>query len=249
MNDPVKIEAMREGGKKLGRVKNALVESVVPGMLFEEIEALAQKLIADEGATPSFPSVEGYSYATCITKNEGCCHGVPVGKKVDDGDIITIDTGLIWKGYHLDTTHTVYAGNSKKMPTETKEFLRIGQEALDTAIAAARVGNSVYDISVAMQEVIEGAGYGAVYQLTGHGIGKSLHEPPYIPCIAYSQDKRLKLKEGQTLAIEPMYTMGNPYLILGKDKWTYETKDKSLSGMFEDTVLITSNGPEILTRV
>jgi methionyl aminopeptidase len=100
-----------------------------------------------------------------------------------------------------------------------------------------------------MQGVIEGAGYGAVYQLTGHGVGRELHEPPYIPCVAFAQDKRLKLQAGQTLAIEPMYAMGDPELVLGKDGWTYETKDGSLTGMFEETVLVTSGAPEVLTEL
>ncbi|PWU23136.1 type I methionyl aminopeptidase [Candidatus Cerribacteria bacterium 'Amazon FNV 2010 28 9'] len=247
-SDPNRIALMREGGARLARVKYALNEMVRPGVLFEEIESEAQRLIKKEDATPSFMTVHGYKYATCITKNEGCCHGVPVGKKVNPGDLITIDVGLVYQGYHTDTSTTVYAGNEAKAPKEIREFMAIGRQALDNAIAKARAGNSVYDISKAIQDTIEDAGYGAVYQLTGHGVGKQLHEDPYIPCVAYVEDKKIKLHEGQTIAIEPMYAMGNPYLILGKDKWTYETRDKSLTGMFEDTVLITSGNPEILTR-
>lgn len=239
---------MRASGKKLGSVKRALIAMVKPGLLFEEIEAKAQELIAAQGATPSFMTVAGYSHATCITKNEGCCHGIPVGNKVNEGDLITIDVGLVFDGYHTDTSYTVYAGDSTKMPAEVRRFLEVGQQALDNAIAKARVGNSVFDISQAIESTVEEAGYSPVYQLTGHGIGKSLHEPPYVPCVTYSQDKRLKLIEGMAIAIEPMYAMGNSELVLGKDKWTYETKDRSLTGMFEDTVLITSGKPEILTR-
>ncbi len=246
--DPQKSARMRASGEKLARVKRALIAMVKPGVMFEEIESRAQELIAAQGATPSFMTVEGYKYATCITKNEGCCHGLPLGKKVNSGDLITIDVGLVFNGYHSDTSYTVYAGDETKMPPEIRHFLDVGKQALDNAIAKAVMGNSVYDLSLAIQETVEGAGFGAVYQLTGHGIGKSLHEPPYIPCVAFAQDKRLKLHEGQTLAIEPMYAKGNPELILGKDKWTYETKDGSLTGMFEDTILITSGKAEILTR-
>jgi methionyl aminopeptidase len=246
--DPLKPEKMRASGKKLAIVKRALIDMVAPGILFEEIESRAQALIKEQGATPSFMTVEGYKYATCITKNEGCCHGVPTGHKVEEGDLITIDVGLVFDGYHSDTSYTVYAGDETKMSDTVRHFLETGKAALDNAIAQAVVGNSVYDISLAIQETIEGEGYGCVYQLTGHGIGKTLHEPPYVPCVTFKQDKRHMLTEGQTLAIEPMYTFGDPELILGKDKWTYETKDKSLSGMFEDTVLITSGKPEILTR-
>jgi methionyl aminopeptidase len=245
---PDKPEKMRESGKRLAIVKHSLIEMVKPGLMFEEIEAAAQKLIKEQDSIPSFMTVDGYKYATCITKNEGCCHGIPAGKTVKEGDLITIDVGLVHDGYHSDTSHTVYAGDQQKMPEDVRRFLAIGQQALDNAIDQARIGKTVYDISKAIQDTIENAGYGAVYQLTGHGIGKSLHEDPYIPCVAYVQDKKYKLTEGQTVAIEPMYAMGNPYLVLGKDKWTYETRDKSLTGMFEDTVLITAQGPEILTR-
>lgn len=247
LSNTVKSEAMRRSGAKLSRVKHALVAMVRPGVLFEELETEARSLIELEGSTPSFMTVDGYKYATCITKNEGCCHGVPAGKKVEAGDLITIDVGLVYAGFHSDTSITVYAGDEKKAPGQIRVFLETGRRALANAIQKAIVGNSVYDISKAIQNTIEAAGYGAVFQLTGHGIGKSLHEPPYVPCVTYEQDKRHKLKEGMTLAIEPMYAMGNPELVLGKDGWTYESIDRSLTGMFEETILITSGKPEILT--
>ena len=246
--DPNKIPLMRESGQRLSRVKRGLIEFVIPGVMFEEIEQKAQELISQEGGTPSFMTFPGYKYATCLTKNEGCCHGLPIGYTVKAGDLITIDVGIVYQGWHTDTSITVYVGDESKAPESIRTFLEVGRQALANGIAKARVGNSVYDISLAIQETIEDAGYGAVYQLTGHGIGTSLHESPYIPDVAYPQDKKLKLYEGQTIAIEPMYAMGNPYLVLGKDKWTYETKDKSLTGMFEETVLITSGSPEILTK-
>lgn len=248
MINETKIAAMREGGKRLATVRLKVIEAVVPGVSFEHLEEIAQEWIKKLHATPSFPTVDGYKYATCITKNEGCCHGLPVGKVVEEGDLITVDVGLIFDGYHTDTSITVFAGNQEAINDETREFLETGKRALANAISKAKVGNSVYDISRAIEETIEGAGYGAVYQLTGHGVGKKLHEPPYIPCVAFKQDKRLLLTEGQTIAIEPMYSMGNPELVLGADGWVYETKDKSLTGMFEETVLITRSGPEILTK-
>lgn len=242
-----KIEAMQIGGKKLASIKQQLREAAVPGVRFEDLEALAQEQIKKEGALPSFSTVEGYEWATCITKNEGCCHGVPRDKKVEDGDVLTIDVGLIYKGYHVDTTTTFYVGDESKADPKTLEFLRVGKEAMDVAIAKARIGNSVFDISKAMQTCIEGHGYGAVYQLTGHTIGKTLHEDPQIPCIAYRSDKKRKLYEGMTICVESMLAMGDARLKLGDDGWTYETVDGSLSGMFEETVLITASGPQILT--
>ncbi|HSW89774.1 MAG TPA: type I methionyl aminopeptidase [Patescibacteria group bacterium] len=247
--DQQKISAIREGGKKLAAVKHLLVEHTHPGVHFEELEKIAWDEIIRLGAKPSFPTVDGYKYATCITKNEGCCHGVPVGKTVEDGDVITLDLGLIWNGYHTDTTETVYVHEKKKADPKIEEFLRVGRLALDKAISKAQVGNSVWDISHAIEKTISEHGYEAVYQLTGHAVGKHLHEDPQIPCVAYRSDKKIPLVEGMTLAIEPMYAMGNARLVLGGDGWTYETADKSLTGMFEDTVIVTSGEPEIVTRV
>jgi methionyl aminopeptidase len=239
-----KITAMREGGERLGRIKQQLAEFTHIGTTFEEIEDEAQRLIKEAGALPSFSTVPGYHWATCIMKNEGMEHGIPKNKKVEDGDIIKIDVGLIYDGYHLDTTTSFIVGSST---TEKELFLEVGQRALAKAINKARVGNAVYDISSAMQRVIEGAGYSCVHQLTGHGVGKNLHEDPSIPCLAQRSDKRIKLYEGQTIAIEPMYAMGDATLVIDEDGWTYKTKDGSLSGMFEETVLVTKDGPEILT--
>ncbi len=249
MNQAVqeKIAAMRSGGKKLAEVREALVKFTKVGTRFDEIEKEAQRLIHATGATPNFALVPGYHWATCLMKNDEMCHGIPKHEKVvEDGDLITIDVGLLYKGYNLDTTASFLVGNATQ---ERKDFLDVGKKALQRAIDAAVIGNSIYDISFAMQKVVERKGFGMVYQLTGHGIGKELHEEPHVPCIAQRSDKRKKLYEGQTIAIEVMYAMGDAFLVLDKDGWTYRTADHSLSGMIEETVLITANGPEILTKV
>jgi methionyl aminopeptidase len=244
--DHKKITAMREGGKRLGEVKHKLVAFTKLGMSFAEIEAEAQRLIKAAGAVPNFALVPRYHWATCIMKNDEVCHGIPTAeKKVNDGDLITIDVGLLYDGYNLDTTASFLVG--KKNP-KLVEFLEVGQKALDRSIEQAVMGNSIYDISFAMQKTAERKGYGLVYQLTGHGIGKQLHEDPMVPCIAQRRDKKEILFEGQTIAIEIMYTMGSPALILDKDGWTFRTQDKSIAGMIEETVLITKDGPEILTK-
>ncbi len=239
---------MRVGGKKLAGVKQALIEAARPGVSFEKLEALAQERIAQEGATPSFSTVPGYDWATCISKNEGCCHGVPKNNTVAEEDVLKLDVGLVWGGYHVDTTATIYVGDQKQADPAVLQFIADGWEILDKSIAKAIIGNSVYDISRTMQDAIEEKGYGAVYQLTGHAIGRMLHEDPQIPCVAYKSDKKHKLFEGQTICVEVMDAMGDAYLVLGDDGWTYQTEDRSLTGMFEDTVLITTNGPEVLTR-
>lgn len=240
-----KIMAMTEGGAILGRVKKQLRMFTKVGTRFEDIEAEAQRLIKAAGAKPSFSTVPGYSWATCLMKNDETCHGIPRHKVVEDGDVMKIDVGLIWNGFHLDTTDTFVVGTSTR---EIDTFLAIGKKSLQKAIDRARVDNSVYDISTAMEKVVTRGGYNLVYQLCGHGISTQLHEKPDVPCIAQRSDKRLKLYEGQTLAIEVMYTMGNAHLIIDKDGWTYRTADRSLSGMFEETVLITAAGPQILTQ-
>ncbi len=242
--DQKRIAAMRQGGKLLGGVKHALQDFAGAGVSFEAIEAEAQRLIRAAGAVASFSTVPGYSWATCIMKNHELCHGIPEGKQVDSGDILTIDVGLMYQGYHLDTTTTFAVG---KVPAATKEFLAIGQKALKLAIAEVRPGASVYAVSHAMEKALDKAHFGAVYQLTGHGIGAQLHMEPSIPVVAQSQQKRELLTEGQTIAVEVMYTKGEPHLELAPDKWTYQTIDGSLSGMFEETVLVTTKGAEVLT--
>ncbi|MCB9813041.1 MAG: type I methionyl aminopeptidase [Pseudomonadales bacterium] len=240
-----KIDSMREGGKILGIIKKQLVEFSVLGTTFEAIEAEAQKLIKKSGRTPSFSTVPGYHWATCIMKNDEVCHGVPKNKKINDGDVITIDVGLINNNYHLDTTITFAVGN---VDQKIMDFLNVGKKSLKNAIEKARIGNSVYDISRAMEKPLARSGYGVVFQLTGHGVGEELHMNPAIPCVANKSDQNVKLHEGQTIAIENMYTMGSPVLEESSDGWTYKTIDGSISGMFEETVLITQNGPEILTK-
>ena len=240
-----KITAMQAGGKILAQVRDAVVAEVKPGVSFETLEAIAQHELKRLGAEPSFSTVEGYRWATCITKNEGCVHGIPVGKTVDFGDIITIDVGALYGGYHTDTSITVCAGECSK---RVQQFIATGVKAVDAAIAQVHAGATVYDLSLAMQSVVESAGYRCVYQLTGHGVGKKLHMDPSIPCYADERSKKDILHEGQTLAVEIMYAMGNPKLVLAADGWTYETEDHSLTGMYEHTVLVTKDGVEVLTR-
>ena len=239
-----KFEASIKAGKILAEVRDIVLAAVNPGISFEELEAIAQREIKKRGAKPSFTTVADYQWATCITKNEGCCHGIPREKKVAKGDLITVDVGVLYEGFHSDTAATVCAGSCTK---EQEEFLLAGKEALQNAIQQAQPGNSIYDISKAMQDTIESSGYSVVYQLTGHGIGRKLHEPPNIPCFADEKNKKYVLKADKMIAIEIMYAKGKPSLVLDEDGWTYSTEDGSWTGMFEHTVLITEHGPEVLT--
>jgi methionyl aminopeptidase len=186
-----------------------VVAAVKPGVKFEELEAIAQAGLKKRGAQVSFATVADYKWATCITKNDGCCHGIPVGKTIEDGDLITIDVGALYQGYHSDTSYTLQAGKQTK---DRQHFLEVGKASLEAALSRVTAGNSVISVSRAMQEVVEKAGYSAVYQLTGHGLGKKLHQSPNIPCYADERSKKILLEEDQLLAIEVMYTEGDPTL-------------------------------------
>lgn len=243
-DDERRITAMREGGQRLRRVKKELVKFCHVGTTFEEIEAEAQRLIKEEGAIPNFALVKGYDWATCVMVNDALCHGIPKNGVLKDGDVVSIDVGLLYKKYNLDTSISFGVG---KLDGDKQRFLEVGKQSLKRAISKAKVGASIYDVSRAMQKVVETKGYSAVYQLTGHGIGLKLHDDPAIPCVALKSDKKIKLHEGQTVAIEIMYTAGRPEVKEDSDGWTFRTVDGSLSGMFEETVLVTKNGPEVLT--
>lgn len=240
-----KSEAMRVGGRALARVKHQLQSQTHVGTRYEEIESLAQSLIAAEGMSPSFSTVPGYHWASCVMKNDALCHGIPRHNQVQDGDLLTIDVGLINQGYHLDTTISFAVGKQK---ASVRRFLEVGEQSLRAAIATVKPGQTVYAISRAMEKIVSRHGYGVVYQLTGHGVGEQLHMSPTIPCVAEPRDKHVLVTEGQTLAIEIMYTMGSPDLVIDADKWTYRTADGSLSAMFEETVLVNAQGVEVLTN-
>lgn len=243
--DRPRIEAMVKGGALLGVIRDQLRVAATAGVTFEALEALAQRLIKEVGAKPSFSTVQDYHYATCVMKNDALCHGLPLDGVVELGDIITIDVGLLYDGYHNDTSITFPVG---PVPPTTTNFLAVGKKSLVAAIAVVRAGASVYDVSRAMEEPTSKAGFGLVQELTGHGIGSQLHEKPNIPCRADRANKRIKLHLGQTIAVEVMYTMGEPQLSIDADRWTYRTQDRSLSAMFEDTVLVTRDGFEVLTK-
>lgn len=240
-----KISAMRQGGAALAQLRNQLAAYTAIGTTFAEIEAEAQRLIKEADMKPSFSTVPGYSWATCVMKNEEMCHGIPVSSKtVEDGDVITIDVGLINKGFHLDTTITFQAGTTDQ---KTQDFLATGKKALRKAVSKVKAGGSVYDVSHAMEHTVRKAGYDVVTQLTGHGIGEKLHMNPSIPCVAYRHDKKVLLQAGMTIAVEIMYAAGSAQLTVDRDGWTYKTLDGSVAAMFEDTVLVTDTGFEILT--
>lgn len=239
-----KITAMRQGGAKLKIIKNQLQEFAVVGKTFMDVELEAQRLIKAAGAQPNFSLVPGYHWAICINRNEGIVHGIPNDTVIADGDLISIDLGLLWQGWNLDTSISFVAGKSNH---QLDAFLQAGLHTLEKTISHALAGNSIYDLSHVIEKSVKKAGYSPSYQLAGHYIGKALHEEPLIPCVTSKSDRKKIIKVGDTMAIEIMYAQGDCDLVLGDDGWTYETYDRSLTALFEDTVLITEDGPEILT--
>jgi len=245
------IKLMKEGGQKLAFVFAEVVKKIKPGVSLRQLDSLAEELIIKQGGFPSFKTVKGYHWATCININEGVVHGIPDNYRIKKGDLVSLDMGMLYKGFHTDMARTLWVRNPKSNPPaggQNPKFLIAGKEALKMAIKAAKAGNRVGHISAAIEKVIRKAGFNPVEALTGHGVGKKLHEDPQIPCfLAQPINRTSVLQPGMTLAIEVIYVKGRPDLVLTRDGWTIKTADGSLSGLFEDTILITKREPVVLT--
>lgn len=241
------IRVMAAGGKRLSKIKRKITEEINEGVSAQHIEQLAEKLIKKSGGKASFKMVKGYSWATCVNVNSGVVHGIPHKKIVfKKGDVVSVDIGLFYKGFHTDTSFTV----GVKPDDETKLFLQKGKEALVQTIRRAQPGNRIYDISKTIQEIVESAGYSVIRALVGHGIGRKLHEPPQIPCfVSEKRERTLEIPEGAVLAIEVMYSRGKSDVKLADDGWTIQTQDGKIAGLFEETVAVTHKGPKILTNL
>lgn len=238
---------MGRAGRIVAGTLARMREILRPGMSTENLDAEAERFIrSHEGATPSFKGLYGFPKTLCISIDEEIVHGIPSPRRMlEEGSIVSVDVGVHLEGLHADSATTLPVG---EVDEEAERLLRVTQESLAAGIAQARVGNHVGDIGHAVQRVAEGAGYGVVRELVGHGIGARFHEEPQIP--NYGAPKRgPRLLEGMTLAIEPMITIGSPATKTLSDKWTVVTADGSLAAHFEHTVVITANGPRILTAV
>lgn len=243
-NSPKRLDLFRENGKRTAAILKQLVEEARTSRSMESVEALAQKLIRQAGGEPAFMRVPGYQWATCISVNDAIVHGIPMGE-LRDGDLVTVDTGMFFQGTTTDTATSFVIGDSS---SDKDAFLKVGRKALQMAIEAARPGNTIRQMSGAMQAVVEKAGCSVSRNLTGHGLGSTMHEDPQIPCYASpdsSQD--IRLAEGQVLAIEIMYMQGDWPLETDDDGWTMRTVDGSLSAVFEHDVIVTDDIPDIIT--
>lgn len=244
MKTSQEISVMREGGKRLAEVMTKLVSLVKPGVATKELDTASQTLILTAGGELAFKGYDGFPGAICTSVNEEVVHSVPSSRVLKEGDIVTLDIGLVWKGWFLDMARTVPVGEIDK---ETMRLCEVTQQSLEVGIREARAGARVGDIGSAVQQFVEKHGYNVVRELCGHGIGKDLHEDPKV--LNYGKkDTGEILKEGMVICIEPMVTIGDWKLKRSKDGHGFETKDGSLSCHFEDAIAITSRGPQVLTR-
>ena len=245
LKSPREIEIMARGGRILGATVAMLRREVRPGLSTYELDEMAESFIRSHpGATPSFKGLYGFPGSICVSINEEIVHGIPSRKRVlHDGDIISIDVGVKYDGYHTDSATTVPVGS---VPDDSRRLLDVTETALAAGVEAARPGNHVGDIGAAIQAVVEASRFSIVRDLVGHGIGVAFHEEPQVP--NYGKARRgTKLVPGLTIAIEPMVNAGGPATRTMPDRWTVVTVDGSRSAHFEHTVAITESGPRVLT--
>jgi methionyl aminopeptidase len=237
------IETMARAGSVVAQTLALVEEHVEPGITTGELDALAEEFIRSHGGEPTFKGYRGYPAATCLSPNSMVVHGIPGRVKLDDGDILSVDVGVTLDGFVADSAWTFPVGT---ISAEAQRLLDVCKAALEAGIAEARIGNSVGDISTAVQQVTEAAGFSVIRSLVGHGVGRSMHEDPQVPNFASSY-RGPELKEGMTIAIEPMITAGGPDVYIHDDDWSISTSDGSLAAHFEHTVAVTTAGPRILT--
>jgi methionyl aminopeptidase len=257
LNDE-EMKIMKDNGRKLGEVMETILAKVKPGVSLLELEEVATKKIEELGGKPSFKKVPHYFWATCLNLNEGVVHGIPDETLIKEGDYLSVDVGFYSQGFHTDMAKTVRVkephfaeasrGKQENKRVEDK-FLETGEKALAKAIEQVKPGNHVGHLSRAIERTIKKAGYYPVKRLTGHGVGRQLHQEPNIPCFVREDVKKTPLlAKGMVLAIEVIYTQGEPALFVADDGWTIRTQDGKIAGLFEKTVAVGANGPLILTK-
>jgi methionyl aminopeptidase len=245
------IETMKEGGKILAYILQVIADKVRPGIFGDELEKVAEKEIKKYKVTPSFKNYRTYKNekpfpsSICLSINDEIVHGLPYGKLIKDGDTVSIDLGIKYKGFHTDSAVTIGAG---KISEEASKLIKVTKNALYKGIEQAKRYNRIGDIGFVIQTYVEENGFSIVRDLVGHGIGRSVHEPPEVPNFG-EKGKGLKLYPGTTLAVEPMVNEGSYHTKCDNDGWTIRTKDGKLSAHFEHTVAVTDDGYEILTEL
>lgn len=238
------IELMREAGRLLEKVHDELADFIKPGISTKDIDQLGEKIIRGFGCIPNFLHYNGYPASICVSVNDEVVHGIPhKGRILQEGDIVSLDAGLIYKGYHSDAARTHAVGT---ISPEAQKLIDVTRQSFFEGIKYARAGHHLHEISAAIGGYAESFGYGVVRDLVGHGIGTHLHEDPQIPNFR-QRGRGIRLVPGMTLAIEPMINQGRADVVWLDDDWTVVTEDGTLSAHYENTVLITDGEPEILT--
>lgn len=242
---PREIELMRRAGEIVALAHQAVAKAIKPGLSTKDVDSIVEKVILDNQALPSFKGYGGFPAATCTSVNNTLVHGIPDSTILKDGDIISVDIGANYKGYHGDSAWTYAVGT---ISDEAKRLMAVCEQSLYEGLKLVKAGNHLSDISHAIGEYVYSFGYSVPYEYTGHGIGSKLHEDPAIPNYGPAGHGPI-LKSGMVLAIEPMVHVGKPHTRTLADEWTVKTKDGSLAAHYEHTVLVTPEGCEILTQL
>ena len=244
IKSPREIELMREAGRILAKTHEELAKNLRPGMSTWDIDHMGEEIIRSYGCIPSFKNYNGYPASICVSVNDEVVHGIPHKEHfLDEGDIVSLDAGVIYKGYHSDAARTYGIG---EIDDDAKKLIEVTRQSFFEGIKFAKAGNHLNDISAAIQKYAESFGFGVVRDLVGQGIGSHLHEDPEIPNFARKR-KGILLQPGMTLAIEPMITEGSYEVVWLDDDWTVMTEDGGWAAHYENTILITENEPEILS--
>ena len=237
------VELIKESAQILGKAHAEVARLVKPGIKTIELDKVAEEYIRDNGGVPSFKNYNGFPYTLCISPNENVVHGFPGQHELKEGDIISIDCGVFFKGFHSDSAYTYPIG---EVSEKVENLLKVTKESLYKGIEEAKYGNRIGDVGNAIQQYVEGYGYSVVRELVGHGLGKSLHEAPEVPNYG-KKGRGAKLNEGLVIAIEPMINLGKKNVVQEADGWTIRTQDRMPSAHFEHTVAIFKDRTEVLT--
>ena len=245
LKSPDEVAKMRVAGSIVAETIDTVLAAVGPGVSTADLDEVAEAFIRERKATPSFKGYRGFPASICASLNEEVVHGIPSPKRIlKEGDVLSLDFGAIWEGYHADSAVTVFVGEPPS--AEAEKLVRVTEEALEAGISQIRPGRRLSDISHAVQQVVEGAGFSVVREYVGHGVGRSLHEDPQIPNYGLP-GRGPELRSGLVVAVEPMVTMGDWKTRVLADDWTVVTADGSLAAHFEHTIAVTEDGREILT--
>lgn len=236
---------MRRAGGIVAETREKVMSAVRPGITTAELDRIGEDSIRDSGAVPNFKGYRGFPASICTSINDQIVHGIPNDRLLKEGDLVSLDFGAIWEGYHADSAVSVFCGEPPS--AEAEKLVRVTEEALEAGISEIRAGNRLSDIGHAVQQVVEGAGFSVVREYVGHGIGQSLHEDPQIPNFG-PPGRGPELRPGMVLAVEPMVNLGGWETRVLEDAWTVVTVDGSLSAHLEHTIAVTDEGPDILTE-